>query len=101
MSTHTIHVSESVYRRLSERAARLRLTPEQLIERLLTPDPLALADVDDELAEPMPSAHSDEALAAVQRLATCFADVTIPDLEHVLTDPSIALANADTDDLPQ
>jgi hypothetical protein len=101
MSTHTIHISESIYRRLSERAAQLRLTPEQLIERLLVPDPFTLIDGDEELAEPMPPAHSDEALAAVQRLATCFADVSIPDLEHVLTDPSIALANADTDDLPQ
>jgi hypothetical protein len=101
MSTHTIQISETVYRRLRERAVRLHLTPEQLIERLLVPDPLALADVDAELAEPMPSAHSDEALAAVQRLATCFADATIPDLENVLADPSIALANADTDDLPQ
>lgn len=101
MATHSIHVSESVYRRLSEQAAQLHLTPEQLIERLLVPDPLTLADIDAELAEPMPSAHSDEALAAVQRLATCFADATIPDLENVLADPSIALANADTDDLPQ
>jgi len=101
MSTHTIHVSESVYRRLSERAARLHLTPEQLIEHLLVPDSRTLADVDEESTEPMPSAHSDEALAAVQRLATCFADVTIPDLDDVLTDPSITLANADTDDLPQ
>jgi hypothetical protein len=101
MSTHTIQISESVYRRLSERAAQLRLTPEQLIERLLVSDLLALADVDEELAEPMPPAHSDAALAAVQRLTTCFADAAIPDLEHVLTDPSIALANADTDDLRQ
>jgi hypothetical protein len=101
MSTHTIQISESVYRRLSEQAAQLHLTPEQLIERLLLTDPLTLADVDEELAEPVPPAHSDAALAAVQRLATCFADVSIPDLEHVLADPSIALANADTDDLLQ
>jgi hypothetical protein len=101
MSTHTIQVSETAYRRLSEQAAQLHLTPEQLIERLLVPDLLALAHVDEELAEPMPPAHSDAALAAVHRLTTCFADVTIPDLENVLTDPSIALANADGDDLPQ
>jgi hypothetical protein len=101
MSTHSIQISETAYRRLSERAAQLRLTPEQLIERLLVSDPLTLVDIDAELAEPMPPAHSDEALAAVQRLTTCFADVSIPDLEHVLTDPSIALANADTDDLLQ
>jgi hypothetical protein len=29
---------------------------------------------------------------------TCFADVSIPDLETVLADPSIALADVDTDD---
>jgi hypothetical protein len=31
----TITVTEEVYRSLSERAARLRLTPEQLIEQLV------------------------------------------------------------------
>lgn len=101
MSTHTIRVSETAYRRISERAAQLRLTPEQLIERLLLPDPLTLVEVDEELTEPMPLAHSDEALAAVQRLTTCLVDAPIPDIEHVLTDPSITLPNADTDDLPQ
>jgi hypothetical protein len=46
MSTHTIHVSETVYRRLREQAAQLHLTPEQLIERLLVADPLTLGDGD-------------------------------------------------------
>ncbi|NJP04357.1 MAG: hypothetical protein HC837_01345 [Chloroflexaceae bacterium] len=98
MSTHTIHVSEAVYRRLSERAAQFHLTPEQLIERLLLPDLLKWVEVDEAFIEAIPSAHSGEALAAVQRLTTCFADVTIPDLEQVLTDPLIALANLDQQD---
>lgn len=99
MSTHTIYISEHIYRRLSEQAAQLHLTPEQLIECLLLPDPLSLVDFDEELAEPMPPAHSDESLASAQRLTTCFADMAIPDLEDVLIDPSITLSNADTDDL--
>jgi hypothetical protein len=101
MSTHTIHISESIYRRLSEQAAQLHLTPEQLIEHLLVPDSLLFAEGEAELDTLIPPAHSDAALAAVQRLTTCFADATIPDLENVLTDPSIALANTDPDDLLQ
>ena len=31
----SIQVTEELYRRLSEQAARLRLTPEQLLERLV------------------------------------------------------------------
>lgn len=33
------------------------------------------------------------ALAAVERLTTLFLDVTVPDFEHHLTDPMLALAN--------
>ena len=36
-----------------------------------------------------------EALAAVQRLTTLFADVKIDNLEKLLEDPRLALANAD------
>lgn len=88
----TITVTEEVYRRLSERAARLQLTPEQLIEQLVAA-PLN----DDELA--VPSAGSDEALAAVSRLSSLFVGVTLANLDATLADPMIALANADLDDL--
>lgn len=87
----TITVTEEVYRRLSERAARLQLTPEQLIEQLVAA-PLS----DDDLA--VPPAGSEEALAAVARLSGLFAGVTLPDVDATLADPTIALANAELDD---
>ena len=101
MPMHTIQVSEAVYRYLSERAARLQLTPEQLIEHLLVPDLLMLIEIDAEVIESVPPANSDEARAAFERLTRCFADVTIPGLEATLADPLITLANVDMDDLPQ
>lgn len=87
----TITVTEEVYRRLSERAARLQLTPEQLIEQLIAA-PLS----DDNPA--VPPAGSEEALAAVGRLSNLFAEVALPDVDATLADPMIALANADLDD---
>jgi hypothetical protein len=98
--SHSIEVSEEVYRRLHEQAARLQLTPEQMAERLLTRElaELTMADGDQELSVPAPG--SAEALAAVRRLTTLFADISIPDLEQALADPMIALANADVTDRP-
>ena len=98
--SHSIEVSEEVYRRLHEQAARLQLTPEQMAERLLIRElaELTMEDGDQEL--PIPAPGSAEALAVVRRLTTLFADITIPDLEPALADPMIALANADMADLP-
>ncbi|NJN66432.1 MAG: hypothetical protein HC884_06810 [Chloroflexaceae bacterium] len=101
MSIHTIQVSETVYLRISERAARLQITPEQLIERLLTTNLLTFVEDTREFFEPMPPAHSEVALAAVRRLTTCFAGVSIPDLEATLADPLLTLANADMDQFLQ
>jgi hypothetical protein len=98
--SHSIEVSEEVYRRLHEQAARLQLTPEQMAERLLTRELAELTMADDDLESPMPAPGSAEAMAAVRRLTTLFADVSIPDLEQALADPMIALANADVADLP-
>jgi hypothetical protein len=81
-----------VFRRLSERAARLQLTPEQLIEQLVAA-PLS----DDDPA--VPPAGSAEAVAAVGRLSGLFAGVILSNLDATLADPMIALANADLDDL--
>lgn len=92
---HSIELTEATYRHLSERAARLHLTPEQLIEQLLA----ALASNSDDLA--MPPAGSEEALVAVGRLSGLFADITIPNLDEALADPQIALANAGLDALPR
>ena len=98
--SHSIEISEEIYRRLHEQAERLQLTPEQMAERLLTRElaELTMEDGDQEL--PIPAPGSAEALAAVRRLTTLFANVSIPDLEQALADPMIALANADMADLP-
>ena len=76
-------------------------TPEQMAERLLTRElaELTMEDSDQELSIPAPG--SAEALAAVRRLTTLFADASIPDLEQALADPMIALANVDMADLPE
>jgi hypothetical protein len=42
---------------------------------------------------------SEEALAAVGRLSSLFAGVTLPHLDVTLADPMIALANAALNDL--
>jgi hypothetical protein len=92
---HTIQITEDLYRRLSEQAAQLHITPEQMLERLLAAPSI---DEGDE-ATPVPPAGSEEALAAVQRLTGLFADVALPNLDAALADPLIALANSDLDDL--
>jgi hypothetical protein len=92
---HTIQITEDLCRRLSEQAAQLHITPEQMLERLLAAPSI---DEGDE-ATPVPPAGSEEALAAVQRLTGLFADVALPDLDAALADPLIALANSDPDDL--
>jgi len=92
----TIQIPEEVYRRLSERAARLQLTPDQVIERLLAMP--STAEGDELRALP---AGAEEALAAVRQLTSLFADVLLPNLDAALADPMISLANADLDALPR
>ena len=96
MEEHTIQVSDSAYQRLLEQSARLNTTPEQLLDHLLTSDAIAVFVETQEL-DRFPSTPTDhaEALAAVQRLATLFADVSPDMLEEVLNNPMFALANAD------
>lgn len=55
---------------------------------------------DVELDEPVPPPGSPEALAAVQRLTTLFADLPIANIDSVLDDPAIALENAPFADEP-
>ncbi|MCX7789132.1 MAG: hypothetical protein N2378_00695 [Chloroflexaceae bacterium] len=57
---------------------------------LSSPEPALTAGADD---EPIPPAGSAEALAAVDRLASLFADVTIPYLHEALADPMPAPAD--------
>ena len=100
MATHPMEIAEDLYDRLSGQAARLQLTPEQLIERLLAGDSPSFAGTADESDIRVPPAGSDEALAAVRRLTNLFTDVAIPDIDQALVDPMIALANADAASAP-
>lgn len=101
MTTHTIELSEEAYRCLHEQAARLHVTPEQVIERMLASDPVPSALLDNVAEEPIPAPGSAEALAAVQRLATLFAASPLLNIDEVLADPLLALANADVDHMQQ
>lgn len=101
MTLRSIQISEEVYRRLHEQAEQLQLTPEQVVERLLTTDLPNFLARDHEADHPIPAAGSEEALAAVHRLTSLFADIVIPHLDLALADPMIALANAGIDELPR
>jgi hypothetical protein len=90
MNEHTIHLSEPAYRLLLEQATHRNITPEMLIERLLQVE-VAESLVDTESV----SSSQEEALAAVHRLTTLFADVQIDDLEELLNDPMLELINVD------
>ena len=101
MEKHTIQASDPTYQLfqlLLERAASLKTTPEQLIKRLLAVDASALfADAEDTSQSSdalVADADHAEALAAVHRLTTLFADVKIDNLEQLLNDPMLALENA-------
>ena len=78
MIVHTIQLSEKTYALLLKQAARLRMTPEDVLARVLASDLALLTDAIDQdtlsLDEP---AATDEALAAVRRLSTLFADVSM------------------------
>ena len=95
MTAHTVQLSEKTYARLMQQAARLGTTPEDVLERVLAGDLVLATDAaeSDEVALDEPEATA-EALAAVQRLTTLFADLTLPNLDHVLDDPMLALANS-------
>jgi len=95
MTAHTIQLSEKTYALLLKQAERLQTTPADVLERVLAND-LALLTDDTEQETPIldEPAATAEALAAVQRLTTLFADVSMPDLEAVLDDPMLAMENS-------
>ncbi|MCS6882090.1 MAG: hypothetical protein RMK84_07665 [Oscillochloridaceae bacterium] len=63
---------------------------------LSSPEPALTAGADD---EPIPPAGSAEALAAVDRLASLFADAMIVHLHKAPGDPMLAPATVDLDKL--
>lgn len=97
MINRTIQLSEKAYRRLHERALHLHVTPEQIIERMLASELLPITVSDAEAEEPMPVPGSAQALAAVERLTMLFAASPLPNIDVILADPMLALANADLD----
>lgn len=94
MEEHTLQLPESTYQLLLQQSARLNTTPVELIERLVVNDAAELL-IDD---TPVRTSQA-EALAAVQRLGSLFADVKIDDLEAMLNDPMIQLINVDLDEI--
>jgi len=89
MERYTIEVSEPVYNLLHQQAHRQHSSLEAILERLLMIAPLILPKAN--------KATVKEALAAVERLTTLFKDVKIANLENLLHDPMIELANFDLD----
>ena len=100
MTAHAVQLSEKTYARLVQEAARLHTTPEDVLERVLTGELVLAADgaEHDEVMLDEPDATA-EALAAVRRLSTLFADVTLPNLDEILDDPLLAAANSQLHDL--
>jgi len=93
MATRTIEVSDTTYNRLMDQADRLHTTPEQLLDRLLTDDVVVLLD-DGATDLPDEEPTEEESMAALHRLTTLFADFQDPNLDEILNDPRIALAQA-------
>ena len=87
--SYTIEVSEPIYRMLNQQARYQSSTVEVILERLLSFAPSILPNVH--------KTTTQESLDAVHRLTTLFADVRITDIEEVLHDPMIELANSDLD----
>lgn len=87
---------------LLKQATRLQLPPEHALDQLVRGD-LVLPTIEDDVEDDLVTAATDsaDALAAVQRLTTLFADVQIGDLEQQLNDPMLALINVDLEDLFQ
>lgn len=91
----TLTIPESLYLQVEEVAqVQNRKLTDLLSDSIQTHFPFLLS-----MASIVPSPASsrdnetNEALAAVERLSTLFADVTITDLEQVLEDPMLELAN--------
>jgi len=73
MTAHTIQLSEKTYALLLKQAARLQMTPEDVLERVLANDLALLTDaIDQDMLSLDEPAATAEALAAVQRLSSLF-----------------------------
>jgi len=85
MKRYTIEVSEPIYHLLNQQAHQYNHNLDAMLERLLAIAPFILPETSQVTVK--------EALAALQRLTTLFMDVNIANLEEVLNDPMLELAN--------
>ncbi|MCP4423050.1 MAG: hypothetical protein GY803_01015 [Chloroflexi bacterium] len=97
MNQHPIYLSDAIYQLLAKRASLESRPLEQVAERLLAQELSLAVKLDNGQEVGSMSENVDEALAAVHRLTTLFADVEINKLEQALNDPILELANADLD----
>jgi hypothetical protein len=98
MSRQPIYVSETIYRLLAEQAVQENRSLTQVAERLLAQELALATELEDGQAVDSTAEDVVEALTAVERLTTLFADVEIDRLEQVLHEPMLELANADLDE---
>jgi len=96
MIHRTIRISESTYQVLLTQSARLQLSPEYVVERLVLSD-LVFLMLEEGVHADLAGFDTDtaNAVAAVERLTTTFADIHLSNLETHLDDPMLALANVD------
>ena len=97
MNQHPIYLSDTIYQLLAKRAAQESSSLEQVAERLLAQELALSAELDNEQQVRSTPEDVGEALLAVQRLTTLFADVDINWLEQALHDPMLEMANTDLD----
>lgn len=97
MNQRAIYLSDSVYRLLAKRAAQERVSVEQVAERLLSQELTFSTELENGQPVSLTSGDVEEALLAVQRLTTLFADLDISDLGLALSDPMLELSNVDLD----
>lgn len=89
MNQHPIYLSDTTYRLLVKRAAQENQSLQQVAERLLHKELTPLDEIE--------AGSVSEALEAVARLTTLFADVKAQWVEQALADPMLELANANLD----
>ncbi|MEZ4711941.1 MAG: hypothetical protein R3A44_32445 [Caldilineaceae bacterium] len=82
MATQTIEVSESAYHMLLIQADRLQISPGRLVEYLAESAPLFLAwEEETNLKTVHDATDAVDGLAALERLTTLFADLSLADIE--------------------
>jgi hypothetical protein len=102
MTHHMIELPDATYQALLTQAARLQVSPERMLERLVMGD-LALPPIGQPFERDLdiPATDTVTALAAVERLTRLFADVVVMNFEQHLNDPMLALANSEIETLLQ